>query len=552
LFCDRAAAVNDGFALGPDNVDAVAQICGRLDGIPLAIELAAARVRMMTPGEIADRLDERFRLLTGGARTAVERHQTLRQTVDWSYELLAPRERVLLNRLGVFAGGFTLDAAESVAAGGELESFDVLDGLGQLVDKSLVVADATRLGTRYRLLETIRQYALERLDNAGETDATRRRHAEWFADFVSRASAGMRGPDESVWWGRFQVDFDNIRAALVWATGTDDADLALSFFGNFLYWSLHSRRLGYLLTPWAAAALATTGAAEHPRFVSVLAMQAIDHLNHQRNDDAEQDARRALKLMARPGAAFSVYPWSALCQALTQTGRAEDVAGVESFVKSARATGDDETLADALNSVALLAYTLGDTERCITSAEEALRLAQRIGNPTLLSVSNAWAGGALRNVDPSRAEVALEAALEYGNAGEALSITGTVLAWLAMLKPMTSQQAEQYRQTIELMHEVGDTHLLLMYVDVYAQALATTDRAETAALLRAAINQLAPHMTNPISVTHRGEIDARLLAELGEERFAELTAQGATLDYDQTLALTFAELDRIIASEHDG
>ena len=117
LFCDRAVSARDGFVLGADNVDAVAQICGRLDGIPLAIELAAARVRMMTPGEIAGRLDERFRLLTGGARTAVERHQTLRQAVDWSYDLLAPRERELLNRLGVFAGGFTLDAAVSVAAG---------------------------------------------------------------------------------------------------------------------------------------------------------------------------------------------------------------------------------------------------------------------------------------------------------------------------------------------------------------------------------------------------------------------------------------------------
>ena len=194
LFCDRAVSARDGFVLGADNVDAVAQICDRLDGIPLAIELAAARVRMMTPGEIADRLDERFRLLTGGARTAVERHQTLRQAVDWSYDLLAPREQELLNRLGVFAGGFTLDAAESVAAGGGIETFDVLDGLGQLVDKSLVVADATPVGTRYRLLETIRQYALERLDDTGETDTTRRRHATWCAGFVAQASVGIAGP----------------------------------------------------------------------------------------------------------------------------------------------------------------------------------------------------------------------------------------------------------------------------------------------------------------------------------------------------------------------
>ena len=317
LFCDRAAAARDGFVLGADNVDAVAQICGRLDGIPLAIELAAARVRMMTPGEIAGRLDERFRLLTGGARTAVERHQTLRQAVDWSYDLLAPRERELLNRLGVFAGGFTLDAAESVAAGDGIETFEVLDGLGQLVDKSLVVADPTPVGTRYRLLETIRQYALERLDDTGETDTTRRRHATWCAGLVAEASVGMQGPDEAAWLERLDREIDNLRAALTWATGADDADLSLSLIGTFGIWNLYSRPLGYVLGPWAAAALATTGAADDPRFAQVLAIRALDHLNHQRLDEAERDARQALELMAEPGIPFSANPWSALCLALT-------------------------------------------------------------------------------------------------------------------------------------------------------------------------------------------------------------------------------------------
>jgi predicted ATPase len=147
LFVERVAATRDDFTVTADNVDAIVQICRRLDGIPLAIELAAARVRMMNPAEIASRLDERFRLLTGGGRTTVERHQTLRQAVDWSYDLLDGRERDLVKRLGVFAGGFTLDAAEVVAAEDLLDAFDVLDGLGQLVDKSLVVADETADGT---------------------------------------------------------------------------------------------------------------------------------------------------------------------------------------------------------------------------------------------------------------------------------------------------------------------------------------------------------------------------------------------------------------------
>lgn len=178
LFVDRAGDARHGFALTDENAEAIGQICRRLDGIPLAIELAAARTRMMSPEDIARRLDERFRFLTGGNRTAVERHQTLRAAVDWSYGLLEADEQVVLDRLGVFAGGFTLDAAEAVV--GELESGgDVLDLLGQLVDKSLVVAEEDRGGASgYRLLETIRQYTLEHLDKTGVSDVVRRRHVE--------------------------------------------------------------------------------------------------------------------------------------------------------------------------------------------------------------------------------------------------------------------------------------------------------------------------------------------------------------------------------------
>jgi hypothetical protein len=235
----------------------------------------------------------------------VERHQTLRQAVDWSYDLLAPRERVLLNRLWVFAGGFTLDAAESVAAGEGIETFDVLDSLGQLVDKSLVVADPTHAGTRYRLVETIRTYALERLDDAGESDTTRRRHATWCAGLVAQASLGMQGPDEPAWSARLDRETDNIRAALTWATGTDDTDLSLSLIGTFGIWHLYTRPVGYVLGPWADAALATSGAADDPRFADVFAVRALDHLNHGRLHEAERDARQALDLMAEPDAPFN-------------------------------------------------------------------------------------------------------------------------------------------------------------------------------------------------------------------------------------------------------
>ena len=184
LFAERASAVRAGFEVDPGNVDAVVEICRRLDGIPLAIELAAARARALTPAEIAQRLGERFRLLTGGSRTAVERHQTLRAAVDWSYDLLRGQERAVLRRLAVFAGGFNLEAAEAVTSNGDVGTIDVLDLLEGLVEKSLAVAKEVGDTTRYRLLETIRQYAAERLDEAGEADEVRRRHAVYFRDLA--------------------------------------------------------------------------------------------------------------------------------------------------------------------------------------------------------------------------------------------------------------------------------------------------------------------------------------------------------------------------------
>jgi predicted ATPase len=171
LFTDRARRVRPDFRLTDNNTATVTEICERLDGLPLAIELAAARVRALSLAEIVDGLHDRFRLLTGGARTAVRRQQTLQASVDWSHALLTAPERVLFRRLAVFLGGFDLDAAQAVAGGGEVERYQVLDELTLLVDKSLVVADDTEGRTRYRLLETVRQYALQKLGESGEADA---------------------------------------------------------------------------------------------------------------------------------------------------------------------------------------------------------------------------------------------------------------------------------------------------------------------------------------------------------------------------------------------
>ncbi|MFE1559750.1 BTAD domain-containing putative transcriptional regulator [Streptomyces sp. NPDC058734] len=222
LFADRAAAARPGFGPG-DDPDAVAEICARLDGLPLAIELAAARLRLLTPRQIADRLDDRFRLLTGGARTLLPRQQTLRAVVDWSWDLLDTAERTVLARLSVFAGGCDLEAAEAVCADDATRA-DVADTMAALVDKSLVGAEPDPDGMRYRLLETIHEYAAERLAaDPDDVRATSRRHAAHYLALAERAEPLLRSADQLPWIRRVETELDNFRAALRTTTGGDPA-----------------------------------------------------------------------------------------------------------------------------------------------------------------------------------------------------------------------------------------------------------------------------------------------------------------------------------------
>ncbi len=218
LFIERAIAAAPGFQITDRNAPAIAQICRRLDGVPLALELAAARVRALPVEQIAERLDDRFRLLTGSSRITVPRHQTLRQTIDWSHELLADDERAVFRRLAVFVGGCSLEAAEAVCSGGPVESDFVLDILSRLVDKSLLVAETEGIQARYRQLESIRQYARDRLLESGEARDALRRHRDWFLAMVARAEPEFfRGVESGEWLQRLDTEHDNLRAALQWS-----------------------------------------------------------------------------------------------------------------------------------------------------------------------------------------------------------------------------------------------------------------------------------------------------------------------------------------------
>ncbi|MFG2231588.1 BTAD domain-containing putative transcriptional regulator [Streptomyces sp. NPDC048723] len=224
LLNDRAAAARSGFAVTEENAPAVTRICRALDGMPLAVELAAARLRTMSAEQLAARLDDRFRLLTGGARTAPRQHRTLRAVVDWSWELLTEAEQVLLRRLAAFPGGATVEAAEGVCAGGPVEAYDVLDLITSLADKSLLV---TAGDGRYRMLETIRAYGLERLEEAGEREALRRAHAAYFTELARAADPYLRRAEQLEWLGRLTEEHDNLAAALRGAIAAGDARAAV-------------------------------------------------------------------------------------------------------------------------------------------------------------------------------------------------------------------------------------------------------------------------------------------------------------------------------------
>ena len=207
LFVERARAARPDFALTEANATAVARVCYRLDGMPLAIELAAARTRALPVEQIASRLDDRFALLTGGRRTTLVHHRTLKATMDWSHDLLSEEEKVLFGRLSVFAGGFTLEAAEAVCVGGNIGQGEVLDLLASLVDKSLVVFEERQGGgARYRLLETVRQYSLERLEERGEAGSVNERHAEYYLAMAETAEQQLKGRRQVEWLDRLEAE----------------------------------------------------------------------------------------------------------------------------------------------------------------------------------------------------------------------------------------------------------------------------------------------------------------------------------------------------------
>jgi len=379
LFVDRATAVQPDFALSPRNAVAVADICHRLDGIPLAIELAAARMRTLSAEKIADRLDQCFRLLTDGDATALPRQQTLRASIDWSHDLLFAGERAVFRRLAVFAGGFTLEAAEAVCADSIDDQSDVLDLLTHLVEKSLVELDVA--SERYRLLETVRQYAQERLDSSGEVSEMRTRHLDFYLSFAQTARPQLMGPAQGAWLARVDLERDNLLAAHTWCDHAEDgAELGLKLVTSTkIYWI--SRGLLQLALSTTVEALVRAPRRNPSRCRALhdsgqLAFFMGRYAEAQSYLEESLSIAHELNEMPRVAAALQLLGMSCLGQGFMPTARKH----LDMALTLARQFGDKRGLAAANSVMGQLHRVEGDLDGAALLFDSALAISRELGD----------------------------------------------------------------------------------------------------------------------------------------------------------------------------
>ncbi len=379
LFIERAQAADARFTVANENAQAIAEICRRLDGLPLAIELAAARVKLLSPQAMLNRLESRLDVLTGGARDLPERQRTMRGTIEWSHAMLDEAERKVFRRLSVFAGGLSLDAAEEICAIGEHE--DVLSGVTSLLDKSLLHRnDAASDETRLQMLETIREHAIERLEESGELATMRERHAAWALRLAERARDQVHGPRQMAWLAICEREHDNFRAAMAWSVEREGANVLRLATALAPFWRLHCHlseghhwlTRGLTLAPGAppsarAAALLWSGLLAIHAGYQEAARPLLEEAS--RMADAAGDA--ALK-----GRAFTALGWSAIEQGGLVEGRALCAAAVDLL----RTTTDRWGLADALHFLGHACADDGGLESARPAWDESLRLGQEMGD----------------------------------------------------------------------------------------------------------------------------------------------------------------------------
>jgi predicted ATPase/class 3 adenylate cyclase len=508
LFVERAQAVKPEFSLTPENATAVEAICARLDGLPLAIELAAARLRLLTPQQILERLDRRLGLLSSGASDLPERQRTLRGAIEWSYELLDDAEHRLFERLAVFAGGWTLEAAEQVCGPTSELGLDLLDGLASLADKSLVRADEDAAEPRFSMLQVIREFALDKLAAGPDADAVRRRHAEYVMAFAERAGPGLITFDMKDWNGRLRRDEENLRAALRWALEAGEPDIGLrtasAIWRYWHYWGVPREGRDWLqkLLEHPAASSATA--------IRAKGLSALASLLYWLGD-----MTRAAELYAE---ALAIY----------------------------RDLGDEARITETIEAMAWIAVGLGDIEGAMSRAHEAMERYRSAGDRAGVARMDAWirTGAFFLGFDVSAedalaaANEAIEAAREQGNAWDMVNSQGELSDIYRRIGDIP-RAIREFRTTTEIYYGLGYLGVL-PYMKLLARLELERGNAERAAILAAvaqrAVEDLGGELPEEITQVGNPLEDARGL--LSEEAYASAVATGRAMGFEEAVAYT--------------
>ncbi len=588
LFADRAVATTPGFTLTRKNAAAVTQVCQRLDGIPLAIELAAARVKVLAVEQIASRLDDRFRLLTGGSLTVLPRHQTLGAAIDWSYNLLSEAERMLLRRLSVFAGGWTLEAAESVGVGGSVEAVGVLDLLTSLVDKSLVLAETQSGDARYRLLETVRQYARDRLQEAGEEAEVRTRHRDWYLALAEQAEAKLPGHDQKYWERRLEMDHDNLRAALEWSVGNGETEVVLrlakglyEFWNGGGYWSESLRWLEAGLSPEPAVSSSLRAWALYAAGVVARRLGDI-HLAVERLEESVAtyrtlgdkrgvanalvflgtvayrggDYSRAAALLEegislsqksddKPTLAWLLYMLGIVARIQGDYPRAKAL--LEQSLAISRALGLKRRIALVTDVLGLIALGQGDYERARSLCREALTLHQQEGYSYGI-VASLNSSGLVSCVQgdweqaKATCDESLVLARELGEKG-AMARSLYVLGRLAHCQSDDQRAAVQIGESLALFRELGEKLGVAQCLERLG-GIAASAAPQRAARLLGAAEALREAIGVPLPTYDRADYDRAAegaRAAVTEPVFATAWAEGRAMTLEQAIEYALRE-----------
>ncbi|HEY3365908.1 MAG TPA: tetratricopeptide repeat protein [Symbiobacteriaceae bacterium] len=545
LFLERAKTADPTFSLDPRNAAAVVQVCHRLDGMPLALELAAARLNVLSVETIAQRLDDRFRLLTGGSRTAIPRHQRLSAAVDWSYELLAEPERTMWHRLSVFAGSFSLAAVEAICSEDHTPSADLLELMFALVNKSLVMVDESHGEVRYRLLETIRQYGEDRLMESGEEVHWRQQHLHWYLALAERTQQELGGPGQSAALEQLEQEHDNLAAAMRWAVESGEAEMGLRLaMALFRFWSVRGhvsegRR-------WLAQMLSGAPARTAPR---VQALIRAGSLAWEQGDYDEAGAlcQEALGIARELGdervSAEMLDTLGAVALEQGDTERA--LALFEESQTRWRDLDDQGSLASTLNNLATLLGRQGEYSRAVTLFDEALSLGLRLGDRQQVAwVLNNLGFMLIDRDDHERARALLEEALTISRQlgdkrGVARSLQGR--GTLAGLQGDFTEATALLQEGLSLDWGLMNKRAMVTAIESLARFSGAQGQMEQAARLFGTADHVRDRMglkELPVSLRRRADqIEAlnTVRSALGQAVFAKIYAEGHAMTLEQVI-----------------